>query len=321
MSSPSDRERLNERDASAPAAATRSPRVSIGLPVFNGERFLAEAIGSILAQTFEDLELIISDNASTDDTEAICRGFAEKDDRVRYVRNRENLGAAYNFNQTFHLSSGEYFKWAAHDDLLDPRFVERCVDVLERDRSVAVSYSRWGPIGEEGERIEVDYGVDWRRVPSDPVDRFRFIVHKDGKALYPIFGLFRSDVLVRTGLHPPIPSGDWVLTCEVGLHGGFRELDDVLFLHRWHAGKYVRISTFKERIDWWLPAARAGGIGEGPIGALVMFVWTRIGAAARVVEAIRRSPLPRQDRMRCYLELPGWAWGQLRLRIERRLPD
>src|SRR6266536_1939108 len=86
-------------------------RVSIGLPVFNGERFVAEAIDSILAQTFEDFELIISDNASTDGTEEICRCYAEKDERIRFVRNRENYGAAFNFNQTFHLSSGGYFKW------------------------------------------------------------------------------------------------------------------------------------------------------------------------------------------------------------------
>ena len=87
----------------------RPPKVSVGLPVFNGKRFVAEAIESILAQTFDDLELVISDNASTDGTEEICRAYAEKDERVRYVLNSENLGAAYNYNQTFHLSSGTYF--------------------------------------------------------------------------------------------------------------------------------------------------------------------------------------------------------------------
>src|SRR6266511_793350 len=83
------------------------PRVSIGLPVFNVERFVAEAIDSILAQTFTDFEMIVSDNASTDRTEEICRQYAEKDERIRYVRNRENYGAAFNFNQTFHLSRGD----------------------------------------------------------------------------------------------------------------------------------------------------------------------------------------------------------------------
>src|SRR3954470_1068595 len=95
----------------------RRPRVSIGLPVYNGQRFLAPAVSSLLAQTFADFELVICDNASTDDTEAICRRFAERDPRVRYHRNEQNVGAAPNFNRALALSTGQYFKWAAHDDL------------------------------------------------------------------------------------------------------------------------------------------------------------------------------------------------------------
>jgi glycosyltransferase involved in cell wall biosynthesis len=126
------------------------PKVSVGMPVFNGDRFIAETIDSILAQTFGDFELIISDNASTDGTEKICRQYADDDGRIRYVRNRENLGAAYNYNQTFHLSSGDYFKWACHDDLLRPEFLERCVEVLDRDPSAVLVYTDWAPIDETG---------------------------------------------------------------------------------------------------------------------------------------------------------------------------
>ena len=120
-----------------------TPKVSIGLPVYNGEPFLSETIDAILAQTFKDFELIICDNASTDDTERICRRYAARDKRISYYRQHHNIGAAGNFNRVFNLSSGEYFKWAAHDDLIAPEYLARCVEILERDRSVVLCHSRF----------------------------------------------------------------------------------------------------------------------------------------------------------------------------------
>ena len=118
------------------------PRVSIGMPVYNGENFLAEALDSMLAQTFVDFELIISDNASTDRTKAICRDYAARDRRIRYHRVDDNQGATWNFNHTFELARGEYFKWAAHDDLCDPTFVARCVEVLDSDPTVICCHTQ-----------------------------------------------------------------------------------------------------------------------------------------------------------------------------------
>ena len=112
------------------------PRVSIGLTVFNSERYLDESIQSLLSQTFQDFELIISDNASTDRTKDIALTYAARDHRVRYVRNRMNIGVAGNFNQVFRLSSGEFFKWAAYDDLCAPDFLFRCVEVLDRSSTM-----------------------------------------------------------------------------------------------------------------------------------------------------------------------------------------
>ena len=98
-----------------------TPVVSLGMPVFNGERYLATAIESVLGQTFDDFELLLCDNASTDATGDICRSFAGADPRVRYIRNPENLGAHPNFNRAFELATGRFFKWASHDDALpDP---------------------------------------------------------------------------------------------------------------------------------------------------------------------------------------------------------
>jgi glycosyltransferase involved in cell wall biosynthesis len=296
-----------------------TPRVSIGIPVFNGERFLEETIDSILAQTFDDFELIISDNHSSDLTEEICRRYAEKDERVRYVRNRENLGAAYNYNQVFHLSSGEYFKWAAHDDVLLPHFIERCVEALDRDPSVVVSYAKWRPIDEAGDPIEKRYPV-WRITSADPVRRFRSTLLLDGRTQLPIFGLFRSDVLRRTALHRATPSGDCLLMAEVSLYGPFAEVPDELFLHRWHSERSVLIAGFRDRVNWWLPASQAGRLGRGPLGAAVLFARTMVQAAAGYVDSVHRSPLSRRDRARGYAQLFVWLADQLWLRVRRRLP-
>ncbi len=126
------------------------PYVSIGLPVYDGERFLAETLDSLLAQTFEDLELIISDNASTDRTQEICKDYLAKDRRIRYYRNDQNLGAARNYNRVFELSTGKYFKWAAHDDLCASALTERCVEVLDSEPSAVMCYARTIIIDEHG---------------------------------------------------------------------------------------------------------------------------------------------------------------------------
>lgn len=109
------------------------PRVSVGMPIYNGERFLKAAIESILAQTLTDFELIISDNGSTDQTQEICQAYATKDQRIRYYRSAQNFGASWNHNRVFELSTSEYFKWAACDDICKPEYLEQCVEILVDD--------------------------------------------------------------------------------------------------------------------------------------------------------------------------------------------
>src|SRR3989339_68658 len=118
----------------------RRPLVSIGLPVHNGEHYLRKTLKSLLSQTYPFIELIISDNASTDGTEAICKAYERLDERIRYFRSDRNRGAAWNFNRVLELAGGTYFKWAAHDDLSAPDFLASCVRILETDRSVVLCY-------------------------------------------------------------------------------------------------------------------------------------------------------------------------------------
>ena len=119
-----------------------SPTVSIGMPVYNGEKYLRQAISSILNQTYPDFELIISDNASTDETRQICLQYAARDRRIRYQCNPQNIGAAKNFNLVFKLASGKYFKWMAHDDTVTSDFLSKCVDILEQNLQVVLCHTR-----------------------------------------------------------------------------------------------------------------------------------------------------------------------------------
>ena len=125
---------MTDHPTLASAAEKQIPQVSIGMPVFNGEKFICEALDSLLAQTFTDFELIISDNASTDGTEAICGEYAAKDSRIRYVRQAENLGPAANFKYVLDVAVGEYFMWAAADDLWAPNFIDKCRHMLINDK-------------------------------------------------------------------------------------------------------------------------------------------------------------------------------------------
>ena len=208
------------------------PLVSIGLPVYNGERYLSEAIDSVLAQTHDQLELIIADNASTDATEEICRRYAAEDGRVRYHRNPENLGAAPNYNMTFHLASGEYFKWIAHDDRCAPDFVRQCVEVLGAEPQVAVCYSRTRLIDEHGD-VTQEYSDGLHLRQERPYERFRQLLANPGWC-NPIFGLMRSAVLERTPLIANYPRSDRNLLAELSLYGQFHELPDLLLDRRVH---------------------------------------------------------------------------------------
>ena len=131
--------------------------ISIGLPVYNGDKYLTRAIESILMQTHQNLELIISDNASNDETRDICEHYKNIDRRVRYKRNNANIGAAKNFNNTFALANGKYFRWMAHDDVCAPSYLEECVNVLEKDHSVVLCHTDIKFIDEKDEVIKQKY--------------------------------------------------------------------------------------------------------------------------------------------------------------------
>jgi glycosyltransferase involved in cell wall biosynthesis len=278
-----------------------TPRVSLGAPVYNGERFLEEALRSILAQTYQDFELIICDNASTDRTREICLDLASRDPRVRFFQNEVNLGAARNHDRVLHPARGEYFRWCQHDDLMAPQLLERCVVVMDRaPASVVVCHPRTTMIDAHGIPLGLSEEDMDLRMPS-PSARFRHALWHVSTS-NPMFGLIRTEVLRRTAGHPTYPSGDQVLICELALIGQLWELPDRLFLRRRHEGSTINAYSTPEEVARWLdPQAR------------VTVIKRTVGRIAGHIESIRRVPLASSERLRSYRALAAWALPRWRI--------
>jgi glycosyltransferase involved in cell wall biosynthesis len=214
------------------------PKVSIGCPVYNGEIYIAQALEAVLAQTFQNYELIISDDASTDRTGAICMAYAQKDKRIRYHKSHKNLGASANFNRVLALSTGDYFKWMAQDDLHEPTFLIKCVEVLDRDPSVVLAFTRAITINHDGKCIRKEWGNEEDLASFAPSIRFkRCLAPPVDPIPLPIFGVVRRDILTLTALFKSYPECDRALLAELSLHGRFYEIPEPLFAQREHPAR------------------------------------------------------------------------------------
>ncbi|MBD8078958.1 glycosyltransferase family 2 protein [Cellulosimicrobium arenosum] len=214
-----------------------APPVSVCLPVYNGERYLTETLLSVRAQTFGDLEIVLSDNASTDATAEICREHAAADPRIRYVRHEMNRGGLWNFNEAIRLARGETVKLAAADDVLRPRFLEVCVAALdEGGPQVVLAYPRTQIIDGEGTITEDLHDEGLRGDRATPHERIAEVLR--AQAAHLVFGLYRTDVLRTTrGLRPTI-GNDVVVLTEMACRGRFALVPEQLFLQRRHATQF-----------------------------------------------------------------------------------
>ncbi len=277
----------------------KQPRVSIGLPVYNGQRYIEETIDAILAQSWQDLELVISDNASTDRTEEIARAYAARDSRVRYFRNPVNLGAAQNYNLAFRRARGEFFKWSAHDDLIAPEFVARCVEVLDADPGAVLCWPRTVDIDADGKPIS-DKHYRLHVDAEDPVRRFAEMIGM-AHTCEAIFGLIRAEVLARTPLIAAYADSDRVLLAELALRGRFRSLDEPMFFYRDHDERSTEVYPSRdERIAWFDPSL-AGRI-----------VFPHFRQLREYWRTPARAGLPLRERWRCRVRLLGWSWSNRR---------
>ena len=276
--------------------------ISIGLPVYNGAQYLEQTLESLLSQTWEDFELIISDNGSTDDTEKISLAYAQRDGRIQYHRSPNNKGATWNFNHVFHLARGEYFKWAAHDDLVAPTCFMRCREVLEKHPAVILAYPRTAIIDENSEFVnnfDDQLNLDYDR----PSKRFQhylsFYYHP--RQCHPIFGLIRSKTLAKTSLIGPYVASDRVLLGELALLGKFHEVPERLFFSRFHPQSSVRAyPEHRDRVVWFDPQK---------LGKLQMLRWIIL---REYLNAIRRVPISKMEKRHCYFLMGQWALRNMR---------
>ena len=209
---------------------TTAPLVSVGLPVYNGAEHLAKALDALVDQDLEDFEVIVCDNASTDATAEIARGYAARDGRIQYHRNEHNLGLAGNFNKAFQLSSGRYFKWWAHDDWHPRNLLSRTTEVLEADPSAVLCATGVAIMDDDGEVFE-----EWRPevdlLTPAPHVRLHRLLWTLGET-HPLFSVMRSQALARTPQYRPFVGGDRVLLAQLILMGGFAGVPDLLHYYR-----------------------------------------------------------------------------------------
>ncbi|MEM6782478.1 MAG: glycosyltransferase family 2 protein [Bacteroidota bacterium] len=293
-----------------------TPTVAIGLPVYNGERYLEQTLRSLLAQTFEDFVLVVVDNASTDATEELVLAAMRRDERVRYVRNDENVGASKNHNRAFAACrrfDAPYFRWAAYDDLLHPTYLEETVTALKASPEAVLVHPAVRLIDDTGAGLPYDAPRGGYALPGggiwpyrlsdtdalsapDPVVRYAASLGS-GPAVYVTHGLIRTDALKQTSgylLH----GVEDVLMAELALRGPFVRLSAPLFEMRMHPGSTHHMSR-EEYLVY-----------EG--GAVVSKDIASYRRAFNFLRALQQSPLSAPQKRRAFA-----AWLRFAVRPQQ----
>lgn len=235
-----------------------TPRVVVGLPVYNGKKFIGAAIESHLSQSFGDFLLVVSDNGSTDETPAICEAYAAKDPRVQVWRSPQNRGILWNHRRVLEAitSPDQYFRWAGADDILEPGLLQLMVDTLDLRPDASAVMSNTRNIDDEGRIIGAMSRALDLQSPSVSqrawdllMARFQHIV---------AYGLMRASVLqsMRTGPH--YFGWDEIFIWELTLRGQIVQPEGPALLRRFHPGSISRVKTAKELRKWVEPNAKSG---------------------------------------------------------------
>jgi glycosyltransferase involved in cell wall biosynthesis len=273
-----------------------TPRLTIGLPVYNGEKYVAESIEALLGQSFTDFELIISDNASTDGTGDISRYYEKQDSRVRYFRQSQNIGLAPNHNFVAEVARGELFKWASNDDLYARDLLERCIDALDKHPDVVLAHSWTAKVDASGavsKALQYPLNTSSPRAP----ERFRSLLFVSGGD--DDYGVMRTEVLRRTAMQESYHHADRTIIAELSLYGRFYQVPDWLYFRRDHADRAERACpTMRSRCANMDPR-RADRLRHPALRLYGEYVWA-------YVTAIHRAPLPAAERRECYRYLAEW---------------
>jgi glycosyltransferase involved in cell wall biosynthesis len=266
------------------------PAISVCLPVYNGENYVAEAITSILEQTFTDFELIITDNASTDHTEEICRKFADADSRIRYRRNERNIGGARNQALAIQLSRGRYVRLSAHDDKIAPTHLEECLAVLEKRPDVVIAFTATVELDEVG-RVGRHYR-NARGTADTPSRRFQELIFRNHNC-DAVYGVIRGDILRGVRPMDNFIDADKVFLCRLAFHGPFVSIDRPLFYKRFHPKNWV--GNWRDRMAWYNPDAK---------GKATFPNWLELFSFGN---AVMTAPISLAERLRCAMTVAYWG--------------
>jgi glycosyltransferase involved in cell wall biosynthesis len=245
----------------------------MGMPVYNGELYLEEALRSLLSQTFEDFELLISDNASTDRTNAICLDYVSTDRRIQYLRNEENVGFGRNQNRVYDLA--------------------RTIAILDADDSIVVCYTETRDIDACGNllpRVDPDLRLD----SEDLRVRFRDVIRMD-HICEADFGLTRLDVLRKTRLHGDYADSDRVLLAELLMYGRFRRIPECLFLRRAHPLQSTAIAPDRQSRTVWFNPSKKGRL-----------LFPHFRQFVEYLAVLRRAPIGWRARASCFAAMARW---------------
>ncbi|MEM8608829.1 MAG: glycosyltransferase [Myxococcota bacterium] len=274
------------------------PKLVIGMPVYNGATHLRETLESILGQTYGDFRLLISDNGSTDATGDICTELASKDARVDYHRQPENLGVSGNFNYVFQPGDAPYFKWAAHDDPLDPRYLEACMERIEADPNLSIAHCPSLQIDGDGKLIGVyqDLGLSGERV-SERFWRVLWTIN-----IYEFYGIMRSDMVAKSMPIDVFFGAERNLLSDLLLQGDIAYVDEPLFLRRDHEEAVTRMhldakarGEFHRMQQEFAPKVDMG------------MIMTSISKTKEYAVSLLRYPMPLSERVSCFQSLAGWV--------------
>ncbi len=273
------------------------PLVSIGVPVFNGEKGICRALDSLLEQDYPYLEIIISDNASDDATPSICAEYVKKDSRVRYFRSEKNHEIIWNFSRVFELSSGKYFMWAAHDDHREPSFVSACVDKMESCPDAVLCQARTSIFIDGSEDMLCVAGLDSFEGATGLVERYRETLKRFPATV--IYGLYRSSAMRKTKMLQKNMATDLAFIQELSIYGSFVQVPETLFTYvgrkKWNSvHREYRASVGKDKKPWWyLPFA-------------VLFL--------SHCKRVARAPVPFSDKFRLWAVLLGHETGRITMK-------
>ncbi len=284
------------------------PRLTIGLPVYNGARFIGQSIEALLGQSFDDFELVISDNASTDDTGDICKRYANQDSRVRYFRQPRNIGLSPNHNFTLDQAGGELFKWASHDDLYARDLLKLCVEALDSNTDVVLAHSYTARIDASNKLIVADE-YPLATASSRPAERFRSMLFDSGGD--DDYGVVRTNVLRSVAPNDSYHHAGRTLVAELALRGPFYHIPRWLYFRRNHAEqaefKYASVRANCANMD----PRRANPIRNPIVRLYAEYVWGYISA-------INRSPLSFAERAECYRHLTRYLMSRMHTEPSRR---